>query len=60
MPVARQWLCNHVAATEADATVNGLLEKKHMLVEELLEAVFIMQSAPRLYTRDQNGTVVSS
>jgi hypothetical protein len=38
MPVARQWVCNHVAVTEADATVNGLLEKKCMLTEELLKA----------------------
>jgi hypothetical protein len=39
-------------AGKADATVDGLLEKKHATEEELLEAVFCVQSAPRLYTRN--------
>jgi hypothetical protein len=45
MPVATHWLCKHVPlATEADATVEGLLQKKHATTEELLEAVFSVQS----------------
>jgi hypothetical protein len=39
-------------ATEADATVEKLVEKKHAAIE-LLEAVFSMQSAPKLYTADR-------
>jgi hypothetical protein len=57
MPVARQWVCNHVAATEADATVNGLLEKKCMLTEELLEAEILCSLSEG--SRDQNRTAVS-
>jgi hypothetical protein len=45
---------------QTDATVNGLLEWKHTLIEELLEAVFSTRSAPRLYTRNQNGTAVET
>jgi hypothetical protein len=45
MPVATHWLCKHVpVATEAYAMVEGLLEEKHATTDELLEAVFSMQS----------------
>jgi hypothetical protein len=38
--IAKQRRCKHVyAATEADATVEKLLEKKQATMEELLEAV---------------------
>jgi hypothetical protein len=53
---AKQWLCNHVSvATYTDETLEELLEKKQTRIEELLEAVFSMRSAPRLYTADGNG-----
>jgi hypothetical protein len=52
MVVAKQWCYNHVSvATEADATTEGLAEKKQA-TEELLEMVFRIRSAPRLYTKD--------
>jgi hypothetical protein len=47
------------AATEADATVEELLEKKYSTTEELLKAVFSMQSTLRVYTRDENRTGIS-
>jgi hypothetical protein len=36
-----------------------LLEKKQATIKELLEAVFSMRSAPRLYKGDRNGARVS-
>jgi hypothetical protein len=58
--VARQWLCKHVsAATEADATLEELLEKKHATIEEPLEAVFSVRFAPRPYTGGRNGAAVT-
>jgi hypothetical protein len=41
---------NISAATVTDATVEVLLEMKHATIEELLEEVFYMWYAPRLYT----------
>jgi hypothetical protein len=46
-------------ATEADATVERLLQKKYTVIEELLEAVFYMRSAPRLHAVDRDGAVVN-
>jgi hypothetical protein len=58
--IAKQQSCKHVyAATEADETVKELLKKKHATIQELLEAVFSIQSILRLHTRDQNGAAVS-
>jgi hypothetical protein len=58
--VARQWPSKHIsAATESDATVEELLEKKHATIDELFEAVLYMRSAPMLYTEDRKGTAVS-
>jgi ribosomal protein S7 len=46
---------DHVlAATEADATVDVLLEKKQATIEPL-EAVSSTPSAPRLYIGDRKG-----
>jgi hypothetical protein len=38
--------------------VKELLENKHATIGELLEVVFSMRSAPRLYTGDRDGTAV--
>jgi hypothetical protein len=58
--VARQRLYKHVsAAIEADATSDGLLNKKHATISKLLEAVFSMRSAPRLKIGNRNATAVS-
>jgi hypothetical protein len=48
-------------ATEADTNVEELLEKKHVTVEELLEAMFsIYVVGPEaLYTGDRNGAAVN-
>jgi hypothetical protein len=50
-------------ATEADATVEEYVEKKHTTIEEFLEAVFYMRPALRLYisgTEAELQSVVSS
>jgi hypothetical protein len=47
-PTAKQWFGKHIsAAAKADATAKELLEKKHTIIEELLEAVITMQSTLR-------------
>jgi hypothetical protein len=48
---------NHeIAAREADVIVEDLLEKKYATIEELLEAVFSMPSATKLYTEDRSSS----
>jgi hypothetical protein len=56
MVVARQWLCKHVST----ATESRDCHNTNATMEELLEAVFSMQSASRLYTRDRNSQGVRS
>jgi hypothetical protein len=56
--IIKQRQSKHVsAATKANVTVEELLDKKHITIEELLGAVFFMRSAWRLYTGDRKGTL---
>jgi hypothetical protein len=45
--IAKYWLCKH-------ATMEELLEKKHVAIEELLQVVFSMRSAPKTVYRRPN------
>lgn len=41
LATARQWLYKHVSvANDAEATVEGLLEKEHTVTKEVLEVAF--------------------
>jgi hypothetical protein len=54
--IIKQWHYKHIfATTQADATVEELMEKKHATIGELLEAMFSMRSASRIYTGNRNG-----
>jgi hypothetical protein len=58
--IIKQRQCKHVSvATEANAPVEELLNKKHATIEELLEAVFSMRGAQVPLTGDRNGTAVT-
>jgi hypothetical protein len=49
--IAKQLLCKHVnVVTEVDETVEEFMEKNHVTIENLLEAVFSMRSNQRLYS----------
>jgi hypothetical protein len=51
--VGRQRRYKHVsAATDADATAEGLSEKKQATTDELLETAFSVQFTPRLHAKD--------
>jgi hypothetical protein len=52
----KQQLCKHVpTVTESNETEDKLLHKKDIAIEKLLEVVFSIKHAPRLYTGDRNG-----